>query len=381
MNRHQRRTLAAQDRRQARRRAGTVIASPILTALLVAGIAHGAPQQPGLGDDAGQPGLAAPAVPQVQPAPAPDDYWVAPPTQYRDLEYVPIPNYDYGQNRYTAPSDPVDFGQLHLPVAVDPSNPLIAPVNRGRLGDYQFDKPNWMSQDDLDRTNNTSAVIEAQVTDFWRSIGVPTDRAQRLASTQIAAGAGGFVAGATAVGVPTAIVSGAIGCGIGAAIGAGIGYATTAGLGTLPGAGIGCLVGGGSTALVVGGLGALGGGAGGAALAVAGVTPFAAGDLGEPIEMDVPNVEQAAITAQTQQVVQAIAADPVGAQVIDQVQQVIESAPSVDEQARDWVAAQPGGQDVLNGVDAWVQTMEPTTPGIASGLTVDALISGLIPAA
>lgn len=366
----------------------TRIAAVAIAAAAMAGVfdapASAAPTNPQIPNPQ-VPGNSAPSNPQlpvVAPEPEPE-YWIAPPSQYQNLDYQPIPNYDYDTNRYNtpAPSEQVQFQDLHLPTAVTPSNPLIAPKDKARLGDLQFDQPNWLSDEDLNRTNSTSAVLESMVTDGWRSVGIPTDRAQRTASAQIAAGLGGAAIGAAAVGIPVTIVAAGIGCGAGALIGAGVGASITGGFGAPVSAAIGCGIGAGVGAFGVGLPAAALGAAGGAALGVAGVTPFAAGDLGEPIGIDVSNIDQAAITAQTEQVKVALSGAPGGEQLVATAEAVVTGTLPIEQQTRDFVASQPGGADVLKTVDTWVETMAPTTPGIATKLTVDAIVAGILPPA
>ncbi|NKW34486.1 hypothetical protein GS942_21385 [Rhodococcus hoagii] len=77
--------------------------------------------------------------------------------------------YDSG---YSQPyyGEPIRVEQLHLPTYVEPVAPIQAPEKRLRLGDYITDKPNWMSEEYLDRTNNSAAVAEAQMATFWKSV-------------------------------------------------------------------------------------------------------------------------------------------------------------------------------------------------------------------
>ncbi len=151
----------------------------------------------------------------AQPEPV---YWVAPPAQYENVEYQPLDNYDYDTNTYNAPDDyyvaPLRVEELHLPTYVEPTAPIIAPRETLRLGTYHVAQPNWITDGDLARTNNTSAVIEAEVSTFWRSLGVETTRANRLAAAQLGMGA----AGAIGAGVGGALAGGAIGGAIGASI-------------------------------------------------------------------------------------------------------------------------------------------------------------------
>ncbi|MCL2533096.1 MAG: hypothetical protein FWE39_02930, partial [Nocardiaceae bacterium] len=150
----------------------------------------------------------------AQPEPV---YWVEPPAEYQNIEYQPLENYDYDTNTYVAPEyDYVaplqaQVQDLHLPTYVEPTAPIIAPRETLRLGAYQAPQPNWITDGDLARTNNTSAVIEAQVSTFWRSLGVETTRANRIAAAQIGMGAAGAVLGAAGFGGLAALAGGAAG--------------------------------------------------------------------------------------------------------------------------------------------------------------------------
>jgi len=183
----------------------------------------------GAGAQGGTTTAPAPAPASVPEAPAQAATWVETPQAYapENVQWRAMPNYDYETETYVAPEytyvAPVQIETLHLPVAVTPTAPIIAPRNKVRFGDAMFEQANWMSDVDAERTNNTSAILEAQATDFWRSVGVETTRAERLAASQVAGGVTGAVAGATAVGVPAAVVGGLIGGTVGGVQGAALG--------------------------------------------------------------------------------------------------------------------------------------------------------------
>ena len=107
--------------------------------------------------------------------------------------------------------------------------------------------------------SQTTAVIEAQVTDAWRSVGLETTEAEKIASGQVAGIAlgaiGGFATGCAAAAIPAGLIGGTIG-GIGGAVMGGwvpspipgtapitAGVAGTAG-GAAIGAAAGCAAGG-----------------------------------------------------------------------------------------------------------------------------------------
>ncbi|MBY4107208.1 insoluble domain protein [Rhodococcus fascians] len=248
---------------------------------------------------------------------------------------------------------------LHGPTAIDdPTAPIAAPDKTVKIGDFYADQPSWLSDQDRDRTNNSTAVIEAQVTDFWRSIGVPTDRAQRLGAAQIAAGGAGLATGAVAAGVPGAVLGslagGTIG-GIGGAlagglipIAPGIAPITTGIAGTAGGAAIGALVGGVPSAAI--------GGAVGLATGVALGTTYGAGDLGEPQKIELPDFPQPAPAPAPA----PIAPAPAPAPVIEQAAPVWTVPDNPVDTARGFVTTQiAGGQQALDAVDAAVADATP----------------------
>lgn len=324
-------------------------------------------------------------MPEVPAQPA---TWVETPEAYapENVQWRAMPNYDYETETYVAPQDtyvaPIQVETLHLPVAVTPTAPIIAPRNMVRYGDAMFEQPNWWSDIDAERTNNTTALTEAATTDFWRSIGVETTRAERLAASQVAGGVTGAVAGATAAGVPAAVIGGLIGGTIGGVQGAAIGglvptpipgmpIVTTGVAGTAGGAALGAAIGG-VPAAAIGGL------AGGAA-GVAAATNFGAGDLTEPEEVAAPDVEHDAIVDQTAATLTEWEnSGPVGAAAADAVQNLAQTAPVVDQQVRDFVAAQPGGQQVVEQVDAALNDFfTNATPGLTGNLISTAVGDGI----
>ncbi|QBJ97147.1 hypothetical protein ERC79_15230 [Rhodococcus sp. ABRD24] len=312
----------------------------------------------------------------AQPEPV---YWVEPPAQYQNIEYQPLENYDYDTNTYTQPQNyyvaPIQVQDLHLPTHVDPTAPIIAPRNTLRLGDFLIAQPNWFTDGDLARTNNTSAIIEAEVATFWRSIGVETPRANRLAAAQIGGGATGAVGGAALVGVPAALAGGTVGGIVGAQIGTiiplpfvipGLPVVTSGVAGTAIGAAVA-----GIPAAAVGAVG-------GAGFGIITGTAFGAGDLGEPREITVPDIDEPAVTAQTQNTLAEWDSTPVGAVAASAIRDVVAAAPGIDQQARDFVAAQPGGEQVLNEVDAGLATFfTDSSLGVASSMISEAVGAGI----
>ena len=316
-------------------------------------------------------------TPPAPEPPAERVYWAPPPPQYDNTEwqnwdayYNESPSYtpqqsapqggaEQGSDYYSgdfdyapeqsAPAAPLDLSTLHAPTAVAPSAPVAAPPKVVKIGEFYDDQPNWMSDNVLERTNNTTAVIQAQVTDGWRSIGVPTDRAQRLAASQVALGGAGLVTGALGAAVPAATVGGLIGGTVGGIAGAtagglipvapGIAPITTGVAGTAIGAGVGAAVAAVPAAVV--------GGAAGLATGLAAGTTYGAGDLSEPQKVELPEFDEPTITEQTEQVVEAVEAVPGGSEAVSTW---TEPQTPLDD-ARDFVATQPGGADVLTAVD------------------------------
>ncbi|MDN3460533.1 insoluble domain protein [Rhodococcus sp. APC 3903] len=376
-----------------------VIAAGTLTALVVAtfataGIAVAAPQPGVTGPAPGQPGVTAPSPspsPAPAPAPAPSTepvpepvYWVPPPAEYQNVPSQPLPNWDYDSGTYTAPADysvaPIDYGNIHAPGPVEIVAPIIAPREKGRIGDWVFDQPNWASDQDLARTNNTSAVIESQVSTFYASIGIPVDRASRIAAAQLAGGAGGALAGAAAVGVPAATVGALIGGTIGGTSALGLFSPVLTPIGAVPAGVVGTATGAGIGAAALGvpaaAIGAVGGGIAG----VAAATAYGAGELGEPVDVSeyFPDVDQPAVTTQTQNTLDEWSnSGPIGQAVATTVRDTVSAAPAIDQQARDFVAAQPGGEQIIEQVDtALTDFFTNATPGLASSLISGAVGAG-----
>ncbi|RZL70572.1 MAG: insoluble domain protein, partial [Rhodococcus sp. (in: high G+C Gram-positive bacteria)] len=168
-------------RRQSATQAATALAA--ITAALASGIAlcppaFADPIQDGVTGDSTQEGVTGADTPSATtaPTPAPETayvpetptepvYWVEPPAEYQNIEYQPLPNYDYDTNAYVEPEnysiEPVQLDQLHLPTPVEPTAPFIAPRDTLRIGEIHLKQPNWISDGDRDRTNNTLSVVQA----------------------------------------------------------------------------------------------------------------------------------------------------------------------------------------------------------------------------
>lgn len=340
--------------------------------------------EPGGGGQAGI--TSTPPAPAPEPAPVENneaDYWVPVPVQYRG-ETRPLPGYDYETgiyeaDYYSAPA-PIDPGRLHLPVAVQPTAPIQAPPKMIRAGRLLFEQPNWVSDPDADDVNRNTAAIEAMVTDGYRSVGIETTEAERLAAAQVAGGAVGAIGGAAAVGVPAAVTGGLIGGTIGGNLGMGAGSVLVPGIGWVPGGVAGTAAGAGIGAAVAGVPAAVVGAVGGGALGVAAGTVYGAGEDGSPIDIEVPDLDQESITDQVASTVTEWQADPATAPVADAVTQFVTAdAPALDAQAREFVAAQPGGEQVIEQVDDTLGSFfEDATPGLASRLISEAVGGGVV---
>ncbi|PBC35792.1 insoluble domain protein [Rhodococcus sp. ACPA4] len=381
-------------RSAARQSAVAVIACAAVAAgVALAPSALAAPGQAGITDGGGQAGIAqgggqsgvtsdvpapAPVVP-AQPAPT---YWVEPPAQYQNITYQPLQNFDYNTNTYTPPADydatPIDYSQLHLPGPVEIIAPIIAPRDTLRFGTFHIAQPNWVSDADLERTNNTTSVVESMVATFWNSTGVPVDKASRESAAQIAGAASGALTGGLALAAPFATGGALIGGTIGGNIGMGLGNVFVPGIGWVAGglAGTGAGVGIGALALGVPAFltGAVGGGIGGFVAA----TAYGAGELGEPVDIEIPDVDQPAVTAQTQQVLTEWEnSGPVGQFAANTVRDTVASASALDAQVRDFVGGQPGGEAVIEQVDAALTDFfQNASPGLASTLISQAIGGG-----
>ncbi|SDE20956.1 insoluble domain protein [Rhodococcus tukisamuensis] len=383
------REFGVRNRRRRVQRATLAGAVPLAITIVCTGVAVAAPtEQPGVSvpeesqpgvvtAEADQPGVA-PAeepAPVPEPEPAPRQYWVAPPTEYQQIEYQPyqapstydVPGYEqpagYGEPVYEEPQ------VLHLPTAVETVAPIQAPKSMLRAGDFMVDQQTVrLSDDDLERTNNQFAIAESQVATFWKSVGFEPERAQKVAAATTAGAASGALAGGTALGAPAAVVGAVPGALIGGTIGGlsggaiggvvlpGVGWVPGGTVGTVAGAGIGAAAGAavlGIPAAVVGGTaGGLVGGAAG--------TAFGAGDVdGEPLVDLTPTstpepaapapvvIDTDAVTEQTRAVVAKVEAGPGGPEVVDGVRVVADAAPRV---AQDVAGAVTGRVDVVRTV-------------------------------
>ncbi|MFD0449958.1 insoluble domain protein [Rhodococcus aetherivorans] len=248
-----------------------------------------------------------------------------------------------------------------------------------RAGRLLFEQPNWVSDPDADDVNRNTAAIEAMVTDGYRSVGIETTEAERLAAAQVAGGAVGAIGGAAAVGVPAAVTGGLIGGTIGGHLGMGAGSVLVPGIGWVPGGVAGTAAGAGIGAAVAGVPAAVVGAVGGGALGVAAGTVYGAGADASPIDIEVPDLDQESITDQVASTLTEWQAEPATAPVAAAVTQFVTAdAPALDAQAREFVAAQPGGEQVIEQVDGTLGSFfEDATPGLASRLISEAVGGGV----
>lgn len=380
--------------RAAQRSAVAGVTFTALTALVVgnAGGALAAPGQPGVTAPAQQPGVTSPSqqpgVTTEQTAPpAPVQTWVPAPVEYQQPAQ-PLPNWDYNTNQYTPPANsndnyvaPIDYTSIHLPTQLETfTAPIQAPEEKVRFGRYIADVPNWMTKETADKTNGQTAVIEAQVTDFWRSTGLETDEAERLAAAQVGGGAAGAFAGFTVAAATAAPLGAAIGGTIGGTSALALFSPIVTPIGAVPAGVVGTATGAGLGALVAGGVAGTGGAIVGAAGGALAASAYGAGDLGQPIDFEIPDVDQPAITAQTETVLDQWSANPpVGTAAADTVRNAVASAPVVDQQIRDAVTSLPGGEGAVAAFDQAVTDFQANTavPGLPLGMIADAIGAGI----
>lgn len=358
-------------------------ASIVATAAVAAGLAlvptaGAAPSQGGTTGGSTQGGTTsapatAPEAAYVPEAPAEPIYWTPPPTV--QPKYKPLPNYDYDTGQYNQDTyaPPLDLSTLHVPVEVEQAPIYIAPPEKILVGDIQFNQPNWVTDEDRERTNNTAGLIRSDVATFWKSVGVDADRADRVAAAQIGGALAGATAGAVAGAVPGALIGGTIGGIGGAALGGVVPLpipvlpeVTTGVAGTAGGAAIGAAVGAVPGAVI------------GGAVGLAAGTAFGAGDdEGQPIEVELPDVHEDVLTEQsTATVEQWQSSGPVGEAAADAVQNVVQAAPQVDSQVREWVTVQPGGEGVIAAVDSTLATFFGSSAGNAAEMISTAIGQG-----
>ncbi|MGQ5696353.1 insoluble domain protein [Rhodococcus erythropolis] len=360
------------------------------------GLAVAAPQPGITGPAPVQPGVTSPApsTPTV-PAPspsvpeAPAEAWVPVPPQYSQPT-KPIPNWDYDSNQYVAPATPtytppIDYSQIRLPAdpITTPTEVFIAPRNTVMVGNLHFTQPNWMSDNTTARTNATTNAALAAVTDFWISHNIPADQAQQLAAAQLAGTAGGAIAAAVSAGATAATLGALVGGTIGGTSGVVLAAPALTPWGVIP-AGVvataaGAAIGAGLAGVPVAVGAGIVGGIAGFALA----TAYGDGTNGVPTTIDVPDIDQPAITTETQDTLTSWEqSGPVGTAAATFVRDTAANAPVVDAQIRSAVSSIPGGDGVVAAFDQAVSDFQTATevPGLPLGMIADAIGAG-IPAA
>lgn len=386
--------------RAAQRSAVAGVTLTALTALVVttfggAGVALADPVQPGVSTEGVQPGVAtegvqpgvtappaAPVAPPVQET-VPVT-WVPSPVEYQQ-PYQPRPGWDYETGNYDNSQDPVapqvNVADLHLPVPVETATaPIAPPPEMGAFGNFIFKKPNWWTTDTLNRVSGQSAVWLAQTTDFYRSTGIPLDTAQQMAASQFTAGAVGLTAG-LAASTPVLATTTAIGAGIGGNIGLALGNALIPipGVGSVPGTVVGAVAGGVAGAVVAAPV-VIASGAVGTAIGVGVGTAFGEGENGRETEVVIPDIDQPAITTETQNVLDSWSASPpVGTAAADGVRNAAAAAPAIDTQIRETVSALPGGEGAVAAFDQAVTDIAVATavPGLPISMISDAIGAGI----
>ena len=370
-----------------------IVCATLATGIALAPPTMAAPGQAGITDGAGQAGIthggAQPGLTTEEPAPTtptqPEPiYWVTPPPQYQNITYQPLANFDYTTNTHTAPTaaydaTPIDYSQLHLPSPVEIIAPIIAPRDTLRFGTFHLAQPNWVTDADRERTNNTTSVVESMVATFWHSTGVPLDKAKRESAAQIAGAAGGALTGGLALATPFATGGALIGGTIGGNIGMGLGNVFVPGIGWVAGGLAGTGAGAGIGALALGAPAFIAGALGGGAAGFVAATAYGAGELGEPVDIEIPDVDQSGVSAQTQDTLAEWEnSGPVGAAVATTVRDTVAAAPAVDAQVRGFVAAQPGGEQIIDQVDtALTDLFANTSSGLAASLISEAVGAGV----
>ncbi len=363
----------------------TAAAVSTISLLGLPAVAHAAPQggvtTPGTagGDQGGvtTPGTGAGnqggvTTPRPDPAPQPPSerqYWVAPSPQSQQAPSRPIPTY----NEQSSYSPPLYQQQFRAPVPVEPVAPIEAPVDEQgkkmlRIGDRIAEQPNWMTDDVLERTNNTAAGWEADASTFWRSVGVDDNRADRVAASMVT---GGLVGGAV-VGTTAAVACGAAGAALGAPYGAVISqaifpYAPI--ISTVPGVTVGSTAGAAAGAALCGPVGVAVGATGGALVGAAIGGGEATDEELVPTELpQLPDPDPVQIEKDVEEQATVLAADPVGAAAIQTVADVPQIIEDTNTQVRQAVA-DAGGQHIVDAVDqaaeAHAEAMAPVNEMLA----------------
>ncbi|MDN5758911.1 MAG: hypothetical protein L0H59_10310 [Tomitella sp.] len=260
-----------------------------------------------------------------------------------------------------------------------------------------------MTDDERARTNNTSAVLEAQSATLWRSVGVDVDRSDRMAASGIGGAVLGTGVGAAAAGTVPAILGGLLGGGLGTQAGTVIGATFIPGIGWVAAAPIGAGLGAGIGATAAGTPPAILGGILGGGIGYAVGTAYGAGETAdadrEPIDIpDIdglnrkqwgrgePIVDKDYVEQETRQMADEWSQDPAGAAVVDVARDIADQAPSVvesvqadaaaaGEQVRDTVATVPDGQAASDVVTAQTHVASEQTYDAATSVGADEVVA------
>ena len=173
----------------------------------------------------------------------------------------------------------------------------------------------------------------------------------------------------------------AIGAGIGGNIGLALGNALIPipGVGSVPGTVVGAVAGGAVGAVVAAPV-VIASGAVGTAIGVGVGTAFGEGENGRETEVVIPDIDQPAITTETQNVLDSWSASPpVGTAVADGVRNAAAAAPAIDTQIRETVSALPRGEGAVAAFDQAVTDIAAATavPGLPISMISDAIGAGI----
>lgn len=353
------------------RRAAVLGTVPLAFVVACAGIASAAPTQPGVTNETPsvQSGVSvsaqresAPAKPKQVVEPTPDPVPTPDPTPARVVVPDPprtVPSRVAPAATTQAPT--LYAAPLHAPEVVEPVAPIAAPPNTLRLGDFETDKPEWVSTEAMNSANNWSAYGESEIARGWNGVGVSPARSDRLAASTTTGAVLGGTAGAAAAGIPSAAAGAMTGAVIGAGTGAVIGCVVLVPIpvpcaqavpGALIGAGVGAVAGAGLLGIPAAALGGAAGALGGGAIG----TAYGAGDpddapFAPEIQVAAPTLSRvdahsvgSSAATTVAQTVTWVGAQPGGSDAID-------AAPVIAEQAASWIADQSRAPEAVDAIE------------------------------
>ncbi|WP_157186481.1 hypothetical protein, partial [Nocardia jiangxiensis] len=138
--------------------------------------------------------------PGVTAAPAPLPALIGPVAP----QYVIPRNFRAAPDTEAAPA--IELGNLHAPTPVAPVAPIAPPPRTLRLGAFSTTVPDDVPDTVLTPANTAAADTEAAIATGLNSVGINASRSDKIAGLTIAGAAGGATLGATALGVPAAVV-------------------------------------------------------------------------------------------------------------------------------------------------------------------------------